>query len=394
MKRSSSISPSAPYGSGLVSNSQNSNSTPPGSQHEELNIYKLMVSLLKLQKLDRYRSPSNEATVEHSLDGSVRVYLKRTRDAEDFKQEPSVTPKQPARECREVELLEQVFKRLSELAANQEDNSDSEPSQLKISLDNCTVVYFPKESDDEDLPQGEASLPGSLEGSTPKTRQYYNLSSPHTLRFIERAVRSTSPRQPSQPNEELVIESADHSILLIQPRSIAQPTKIAINLKMCTQNSSPGGLKSPLNLELLNCKLQALSIDESVAIGDENTRIILELSQSNSASESQSSNITSTPLIPTKAPDLMSPHTNRKLLRKLQAVQEDFEGEEDCLRDIDGLTRLYISHFSSSENSNPSSTSISASSPTLTQRLPPQHELLQERLKKYSKDYGNEVQRP
>jgi hypothetical protein len=285
----------------------------------------------------------------------VRVYLRKTGEAEEFKQAPSVTPKRPTREMHDVVLLEQVFKRLSELAASQEENSDSEPSKLKISLDNCTVVYFPKDSETEEQPPGEASLPGSLEGSTPKQTPYYNLSSPHTLKFIEQAMKSTSPTQPIDPSEDLLIESADHSILLIQPRSIVQEprnyTNISFNLKVCTRESdSPGGLRSPLNLELLKGKLRELRTDESVAIGDENTRIVVEVSQSNLTSESQSAHMTGTPLCAMKVPDLMSPHTNRKLLRKLQAVQEDLEGE-DCVRGVEGSSVLFISCSSDSNQS-------------------------------------------
>lgn len=232
--------------------------------------------------------------------------------------------------------LDSIIQRLKILAESQKEitNPDTPPQKLQVSLDNCTLFYIPGETlENYEVPEG---VPNSEDTLTP-SEPYYNLTSPHTLKFIQRALMKNSNISTPNSHDFIVQESLDKSIIIIHPNGTLP--------KEYSYSNTSNDLSRPDLAEKLMKKLEELTIDGEVtqAIDDENIQVITLNYSPCSASESVSSKENSTPILSRNDyPDLLSPKTNSKLIRKLHAVQEDLEGEDEGIKDIDGNTTLFL----------------------------------------------------
>jgi hypothetical protein len=194
------------------------------------------------------------------------------------------------------------------------------PHNLQVSLDNCTLFYIPPEHIDR-VENVEPST--SLEGQTPN-ELYYNLTSPSTLKFISRALVRRSDT-PSRGESEIL----EKPIIILQPKRGLS--------KKSTDSPVIGDISRPDLADLLKRKLEELKIEGDVrqAIDDENVQIITLGCSPCSNSGSMSSKENSTPVLSrSDYPNLSSPKTNSRLIKKLHAVQEDFEGEDEGILDL------------------------------------------------------------
>ena len=151
-------------------------------------------------------------------------------------------------------------------------------------------------------------------------------------------MKSSQPTPPNNLHPEFIVqESLDKSIIVIHPKG-SLPRGYSGPPATCD-------ISRPDLAEILKKKLEELTIQGEVkhAIDDENIQIITLSHSPNSFSGSQSSKENSTPVLSRNDyPSLLSPKTNSKLLRKLHEVQEDLEGEEEGIRDIEGYTTLFL----------------------------------------------------
>ena len=315
----------APATSGITSNFSSSPST---EESKELNMTGLLMALLKLKKSPKYSESPSDIKVEQSLDGSCRIFTLDNSECpqhSSFAGSPSNAPSPPQ--------IDHIISRLKNLAESQSENLSSPPTptQLKKALDNCTVIYFPQNS--EFSPQDSEYLPSSKEEKS-IDRPYYNLANPATLRFIRKALLNRTPKTfTNNLYEEEVSESTDHSIILIHPKYSSEKSK----KQFVPKKSNEEDLSNPNSVQTLMKKLRELSVDEisQQAIDDEGIRIITLEYSSRCTSGSESSFNMGTPNFRCEAPDLLSPETNFKLISRLCAVQEDAAGEEEGLVYID-----------------------------------------------------------
>ena len=304
----------------------------PEEESKQLNTPRLLTALLKLKRLE---APS-EVRVEKSLDGSCEIYVMPLKDKEKIEFESPLIHGSPWTTHDPQVSLDSIIQRLLILAESQKEISapDTPPQKLQVSLDNCTLFYIPAESlENQENPEG---LPNSNDAQTP-TEPYYNLTSPHTLKFIQRALIKTSQSITPNNHEFIVQESLDKSIIVIHPKGTLP--------KKYTNAPASHDISRPDLAELLKKKLEELTIQGEVkqAIDDENIQIITLTYSPCSFSGSQSSKENSTPVISrSDYPTLLSPKTNSKLIRKLHEVQEDLEGEDEGIRDIGGHTTLFL----------------------------------------------------
>jgi hypothetical protein len=312
--------------------------SPLFEETKELNTYRLAMALLKLKRCPKYSDATTDIKVEQSIDGSCKVYLRPGP-------EPgvSVTIPSPALHRNGGTLspqsAERVVARLRELAAKQEDESPANTPRLEISLDNCTFIYFPEASTPDSL--SDEMLPASVDNSTPD-KVYYNLKSPRTLRFIQKALISSPKKrkEASSVSDFSIEESIDKSIILVKPKE--DPLTLPKTVRKSQSFMEGMNVEDSISPTALINRLEALDLEGQVeqAIG-EDTTLITEQDQSIPSSGSQSSILATPVACNFEHIDLSSPATNLKLLRKLYAIKEDCEGE-DGIRDLSGFTVLYL----------------------------------------------------
>jgi hypothetical protein len=303
----------------------------PEEEYKQLNTPRLLTALLKLKRLES----QGEVKVEKSLDGTCEVYIMPLKDIEKSESESPLIHGSPWTLNDAPVSLDNIIQRLKTISEAQKEVSSpvTPPQKLQVSLDNCTLFYIPAETfESHEMPEG---LPNSNENLTP-TESYYNLASPHTLKFIQRALLKSSNSATPNSHDFIVQESLDKSIIIIHPTGTLPKGP----------NLTPVGydMSCPDLAEKLKKRLEELTIQGEVkqAIDDENIQIITLSYSPCSFSGSQSSKENSTPIISRNDyPNLNSPKTNSKLLRKLHAVQEDLEGEDEGIKDIEGNT-LYF----------------------------------------------------
>lgn len=316
-------------------------SSPLYEETKELNTYRLAMALLKLKRCPKYSDSTTDIKVEQSIDGSCKVYLRPGP-------EPGATVTSPSPALQRdggafsPQSAERIVARLRELAAKQEDDSPANTPRLEISLDNCTFIYFPEVSTPDSF--ADEMLPASVDNNTPE-RVYYNLKSPRTLRFIQKAlISSPKKRKDSISVSDFSIEeSIDKTIILIKPKEDLLTLPKTVRKSQSFMEGM--NIEDSLSPTVLIHRLEALDLEGQVdqAI-DEDTTFITEKVQSISSSSSQSS-VMATPVTNNfEQIDLSSPGTNLKLLRKLYAIKEDCEGE-DGIRDLSGFTVLYLNSF-------------------------------------------------
>jgi hypothetical protein len=304
----------------------------PEEENKQLNTRRLFAALLRLKRLE----VSGEVRVEKSLDGSSEIYVRSGKEQEKSAPEsPSVTSS-PWTLHETPVPLDSILQRLRALAESQKESSapDTPPYNLQVSLDNCTLFYIPAET--IETHENFENLPNSYENQTP-TEPYYNLTSPSTLKFIQRALLNKSKNATPNSHDLIVQESLDKSILIIHPKGPLP--------KITLESPGYNDISRPDLAEILKKKLEELKIDGEVqhAIDDESIQIITLNISPYSASGSQSSKENSTPVLSrSDYPNLLSPKTNSKLIRKLHEVQEDLEGEDEGIRDIGGHTTLFL----------------------------------------------------
>lgn len=309
-----------------------SGSYTPEEESKQLNTPRLLTALLRLKRLE-----DPQVKVEKSLDGSSIIYVMPLKDLERSDSETSIIHGSPWTVNESATSLDSIIQRLRIIAESQKEVStpDTPPQKLQVSLDSCTLFYIPAETIDPS--EGPESLPNSNEGQTPN-ELYYNLTSPHALKFIQRALmRSSQSTPPNSTQEFIVQESLDKSIIVIHPKG---PLPKGYSSTPMTHDIS-----RPELAEILKRKLEELTIEGDVkhAIDDDDIQIITLNYSPNSFSGSQSSKENSTPILSRNDyPNLLSPKTNLKLLRKLHEVQEDLEGEDEGIRDIEGYTTIFM----------------------------------------------------
>ena len=298
-------SPRAPTTSGTYT---------PEEDHRPLNFLRLFRALIRLKNSEK----SNVIKVEKSLDGNSEVYLKEPESRPTLLS-PSLHTSPANGGPLTIESIDQLIQRLKILAETQGDplTPTTPPYNLQVSLDNCTLFYIPADHTE----RSESCDPStSVEGQTP-SELYYNLTSPSTLKFIQRALMRRSDT-PSRAEGEVI----EKPIIILHPKRSQG--------KASAGSPSTGDISRPDLAELLKRKLEELKIDGDVcqAIDDENVEIITLNYSPCSNSGSISSNENSTPVLSrSDYPNLLSPKTNSKLLRKLHAVQEDLEGEDEII---------------------------------------------------------------
>ena len=190
---------SAPSNSHRLTPTQPSLNSPSGEEQKELNPTRLVLSLMKLKRSPKYQDQPSDVVVEHSIDGTCRVYVQPSQPLAQIS--PTYMQSPGNRDGRWTPISTQIFlDKLRELAEARRKEHRSTASKLEIALDNCTVIYYPEDADEcaGDIERVEV-LPCSHE--TPSDgRPYYNFSSRSTLRFITNALANRSPkRQPAEP---------------------------------------------------------------------------------------------------------------------------------------------------------------------------------------------------
>ena len=296
----------------------------PEEGHQQLSFPRLFAALLRLKRLQ----PNGDIKIETSLDGSSEIYLKDPNFLQPSARSPSVHPSPTTGTPISIESL---IQRLKQLAESQKELSapTTPPYNLQVSLDNCTLFYIP--ADNNERIESFEQLPNSLEGQTPN-EPYYNLTSPSTLKFIQQALLRKSDT-PSRTEQEVL----EKPIIILQPKG---------NLsKNGADSPIPQDISRPDLAEILKRKLEELKIEGDVrqAIDDENVQIITLNYSPCSNSGSISSKENSTPVMSRNDyPSLLSPKTNSNLIRKLHAVQEDLEGEDEGIRDFSGGNRAFF----------------------------------------------------
>lgn len=302
----------------LMSVPTNSGYYTPEEGQQQLNFPRLFAALLRLKRLQ----PTSDIKIEKSLDGSSEIYLKDP----NFLQPDIHSPSNHTSPSTNTPIpIDSLIQRLKQLADTQKELSApvTPPYNLQVSLDNCTLFYIP--ADNSEKIDSIEHLPNSLEGQTPN-ELYYNLTSPSTLKFIQRALMKKSDT-PSRTEQEVL----EKPIIILQPKGGLS--------KNGAESPIPQDISRPDLAEILKKKLEELKIEGDVrqAIDDENVQIITLNYSPCSNSGSVSSKENSTPVIShDDYPSLLSPKTNSKLIRKLHAVQEDLEGEDE------GLDYLYL----------------------------------------------------
>ncbi|CAG9317236.1 unnamed protein product [Blepharisma stoltei] len=375
--------------------------SPLREESKELNTLRLQSALLKLKKNHNYKDPPTDIKLEQSIDGSCKIYVRNTNYNHDNSSEPTCTPSLNEPQELYPTELEQIINRLRKIAEARNSESISTPptpTQCYISLDHCSIVYFPENAEVQETSEQYENLPSSKDTQTPNVEPKYNLKCPQTLRFIQRALMSCTsisslPRTP----DDIVQESIDRSIIIIHPREINdEGFRPALSRHNSSHNyrvtsiSRHGAedLSLPEAIQTLKKKLEELSIDDcsEQAIDDENIRIITVEYSPSSSPGSISSIEQSTPVIKSQEyPDLLSPETRFKLMRKLHAVQEDMEGEEENIREIDESTVIYTNEEENFMN-NARSEANSAASPVYHIHIEPSLNAVAERLRKLRSD--------
>lgn len=371
-------------------------SSPIREESKELSYPHLLLALLKLKKCHSYSEAPTDIKLEQSIDGTCKIYLRNSNYNRDNSAEPTSSPAINEPQDITPAALEQIINRLMIVAETRNSESNSTPStptQRFISLDNCSIVYFPENSEFQETQEQYEVLPSSKENQTPSHEPYYNLKSPQTLRFIQRALlnrksRSSIPKTP----DDIVQESLDRSFIIIHPKEIEENNRPSLfrhgsahNFRV-TSISQRGteDLSLPEAVQNLKRRLEELSIDDcsQQAIDNENIRIItLEYSPTCLSPGSRSSVEQSTPILKaTEHLDLLSPETNFKLIRKLHAVQEDMEGEDEAYREIEGSTVLFL-NSDMMQHTNVSSQNNSIMSPIYQTRIDPSLNAVAERLR-------------
>lgn len=370
---------SAPSNSHRLTPTQHSLNSPIGEEQKELNPTRLVLSLMKLKRSPKYQDQPSDVVVEHSIDGSCRVYVQRPSQPL-VQTSPTYVQSPGNRDGRWTPISTQIFlEKLRELALVRIKEHHSAASKLEIALDNCTVIYYPEDSDEceGDIERVEV-LPCSHE--TPSDgRPYYNFSSRSTLRFITNALANRSPkRQPAEPASEGVQSTSDSSVLFIQQADMQVTSGSGDrNTPVTSVRDEDGILPQPCSAQQLKAKLEELKITgEETALDANITLIINKPSESSTPSGPASSDLLTPATKGQEVVNLMSPRTKWKLLRKLQDVQEDCEGEEEA-KAMTG-TRLFLP-ISEGASRASSHTSLVAS-PQQVRPFSPPHEEIMERL--------------
>ena len=377
---------SAPSNSHRLTPTQHSLNSPIGEEHKELNPTRLVLSLMKLKRSPKYQDQPSDVVVEHSIDGSCRVYVQRPSQPAMQQRSPNNVQSPGTRDGQWTPVSTQVFlEKLRELAeARKHERIHSGTSRLEIALDNCTVIYYPE---DGEASEGDGErvevLPCSQE--TPiERRMHYSFSSRSTLRFITNALNNSSPkRPPAEPMVESEISTSDRSVLFIQPSEMMGRCESEDHSTPVTSlRDEDSDIVQACSAEQLKEKLEELKIPgEETAIDANITMIINRPSESSTPSGPSSADL-QTPLVKNQEVDLMSPRTKWKLMRKLQDVQEDCEGEEESK--VPTGPRLFLP--ASEGASQHSSHHSSMESPDLIRRFSPPHAAIVERLFQLQRD--------
>lgn len=379
---------SAPSNSHRLTPTQHSLNSPSEEEQKELNPTRLVLSLMKLKRSPKYQDQPSDVVVEHSIDGSCRVYVQRPSQPLAHTS-PTYVQSPGNRDGRWTPVSTQIFlDKLRELAEARRKEHRATTSKLEIALDNCTVIYYPEDADEcaGDIERVEV-LPCSHE--TPSDgRPYYNFSSRSTLRFITNALTNRSPkRQPVEPICEGMQSTSDSSVLFIQQADMQVSSGSGDkNTPVTSIRDEEGVLPQPCSAQQLKAKLEELKIPgEETALDANITMIINKPSETSTPSGPGSSDLLTPASKSQDFVNLMSPRTKWKLLRRLQDVQEDCEGEEEAKAAMG--TRLFLP--TSEEASQSSSHTSFTTSPEQVRPFSPQHEEIVERLFSLQMDREN-----
>ena len=335
---------STPSNSHRLTPTQHSLNSPIGEEHKELNPTRLVLSLMKLKRSPKYEDQASDVVVEHSTDGSCRVYVQRPSQPV-LQTSPTYLQSPESRDGRWTPISTQSFlEKLRELAEARMKERKAGSAKLEIALDNCTVIYYPEDAEEceGDIERVEV-LPCSTD--TPNdSRPYYNLTTRSTLRFITNALTSRSPkRHPAETASEGVQSTSDRSVLYIpQADMVGNPGSGDANTPVTSVRDEDPVVPRPCSAQQLKAKLEELKIPgEETALDSDITMIINKPSESSTPSGPCSGDLLTPVLKNPEVVNLMSPRTKWKLLRKLQDVQEDKEGEEEERKVVHG-TRLFL----------------------------------------------------